>query len=402
VGVLGSSDVVGVQGPSPTNGLGVYGSSDSGLGVWGLSNNSAGVLGSSGIHAGVRGEGVEGEGMVGTSFVSNGVTALSWTATGAEGTSIIGYGVTGYNYGSVDREDPPGAGVLGSSNQDPGVVGYSARSWAGEFLGNVRIHGSLSLGGAIVHAAAGMHFRIDHPTDPANKYLNHSSVASPEMKNVYDGVVELDEAGAARVELPEWLGELNEDFRYQLTPIGASAPGLYVAEEIADNLFEIAGGEPDMKVSWQITGIRQDRWAADRFKVEEQKASEERGRYLRPELFGQPQETRIDTDPRREEQLREIRRRLEQQPSPRLPSSVALAGDEEQVRRVQELTRQVVGQEPLPPEQAIPPEQDLPREQAVPPQQPPPMDFMRHEEKQRQVEELVTRLRGSRESEAQE
>jgi hypothetical protein len=244
-----------------------------------------------------------------------------------------------------------------------------------------------------------MHFRIDHPTDPANKYLNHSSVASPEMKNVYDGVVELDADGAARVELPEWFGELNEDFRYQLTPIGASAPGLYVAQEIADNRFEIAGGEPNTKVSWQVTGIRQERWVADRFEVEEQKASEERGCYLRPELFGQPEETRIDTAPRREEQLREIQRRLEEPPPPRLPS-VALAGDEEQVRRVQELARRVVGQEPLPPEQALP-EQPLPAEPPLLPEQSPsPIDLTRHEEKQRQVEELVSRPRGSREPEA--
>jgi hypothetical protein len=400
-GVQGTGSVVAVQGYSH-NGLGVRGSSDNNVGVRGSSSNGVGVQGSSNSHVGVRGESVEGEGVRGTSLTNNALTGISWTGTGAEGTSIIGYGVTGYNYGSTDREDPPGAGVLGSSNQDPGVVGYSARSWAGEFLGNVRIHGSLSLGGAIVHAAAGMHFKIDHPTDPANKYLNHSSVASQEMKNVYDGVVELDEDGAATVELPEWFGALNEDFRYQLTPIGASAPGLYVAEEIADNRFEIAGGEQNMKVSWQVTGVRQDRWAADRFEVEEQKASEERGRYLRPELFGQPEGTGIDVDPRREEQLREIRRQLEQQPSPRLPSSVALAGDEEQIRRVPELTRQVVGQEPLPPEQAIPPEQDLPREQPLPPQQPPPMDFRRYEEKQRQVEELVNRQRGSWESEARD
>jgi hypothetical protein len=77
-----------------------------------------------------------------------------------------------------------------------------------------------------------------------------------------------------------------------------------------------------------------------------------------------------------------------------MPSSVALAGNEEQIRRVQELARQVVGQEPLPPEQP------LPAEQPLPPQQP-PIDFRRYEEKQRQVEELVNRQRGSWESEAQ-
>jgi hypothetical protein len=420
-GVHGESDVVGVKGFSPpnANGIGVWGHSDNGLGVWGLSNNRAGVqggssngvgvegsssnnvgvrgsssktvgvLGSSSNGEGVRGSsevvgvrgagGFEGEGVRGSSFFNHGLRGSSLTASGAEGASLTGDGVSG------------------SSNSGSGVVGLSTQSWAGEFFGDVRITGNVSFNAAILPAGAGILFRTDHPTDPANKYLNHSSVASPEMKNVYDGVVELDEDGAARVELPEWFGELNGDFRYQLTPIGASAPGLYVAEEIADNRFKIAGGEPNMKVSWQVTGVRQERWAADQFEIEERKASEERGRYLRPELFGQPEATSIDTDPRREEQLRQIRRRLEQLPPQRLPSG-ALAGDEEQIRRVQELARQVMGQE-LVAEDDLPPEEDLPPQQALPPQQPPPFDFMRYEEKLRQMEESMTRLRRSWESE---
>ena len=40
-----------------------------------------------------------------------------------------------------------------------------------------------------------------------------------------------------------------------------------------------------MKVSWQVTGIRQDHWAnADQSKVEEGKPSHERGYYIHPEL----------------------------------------------------------------------------------------------------------------------
>jgi len=41
-------------------------------------------------------------------------------------------------------------------------------------------------------------FKIDHPLDPANKFLYHSFVESPDMKNVYDGVVTLDAKGEAR------------------------------------------------------------------------------------------------------------------------------------------------------------------------------------------------------------
>ncbi|MBI3949883.1 MAG: hypothetical protein HY314_05455 [Acidobacteria bacterium] len=136
--------------------------------------------------------------------------------------------------------------------------------------------------------------RLDHPLDPANKYLNHASVESPEMKNLYDGIAVLDVNGEAVVTLPGWFEALNKDFRYQLTAIGAPGPNLYVAEEIKDNRFKIAGGIPGMKVSWQVTGNRQDAWAkAHPVVVEEDKSDAERGHYLSPELFGQPKENSI-------------------------------------------------------------------------------------------------------------
>ncbi|UCE17338.1 MAG: hypothetical protein JSV84_10580 [Gemmatimonadota bacterium] len=137
-------------------------------------------------------------------------------------------------------------------------------------------------------------FKIDHPLDPENKFLGHSFVESPDMMNIYNGNVALDEAGEAWVELPDWFGALNKDFRYQLTPIGAPGPKLYIAEEIQNNRFKIAGGRPGMKVSWQVTGIRQDAFAeANRIQVEEDKSPEHRGTYLHPECFGKPESSRL-------------------------------------------------------------------------------------------------------------
>jgi hypothetical protein len=142
---------------------------------------------------------------------------------------------------------------------------------------------------------SGKYSTQNNPLDPENKYLYHSFVESPDMKNIYDGVVRLDADGEAVVQLPEWFGSLNTDFRYLLTAIGAPSPTLYIAQEIADNRFRIAGGTPGMKVSWQVTGIRQDAYAnAHRIPVEENKTGKERGYFLHPDAFGQPEERGIE------------------------------------------------------------------------------------------------------------
>jgi len=170
-----------------------------------------------------------------------------------------------------------------------GVYGYggSSGNYAGYFIGNVRVTGRLYKGSGS--------FTIDHPLDPENKYLNHSFVESPDMMNIYNGNVVLDANGEAVVQLPEWFEALNRDFRYQLTAIGAPGPNLYIAEEISNNSFRIAGGEQGMKVSWQVTGIRQDAYAnANPIPVEEAKQADERGKYLHPEAFGLPETMSIN------------------------------------------------------------------------------------------------------------
>ena len=51
-------------------------------------------------------------------------------------------------------------------------------------------------------------------------YLHHSFVESSERKNVYDGIAELDHNGECTVQLPDWFEAINEECRYQLTPLG--------------------------------------------------------------------------------------------------------------------------------------------------------------------------------------
>jgi len=150
--------------------------------------------------------------------------------------------------------------------------------------------GEVSVNGAIT--AGANDFKIDHPLHPKSKYLYHSSVQSSEMMNIYTGNATLNNAGEAVVSLPNWFEALNNDFRYQLTAIGAAAPNLHVGQEIANHQFSIAGGAADMKVSWQVTAVRHDAYAkVHPLVVEVNKLKQERGHYLHPEAFGAPRLT---------------------------------------------------------------------------------------------------------------
>ncbi len=172
--------------------------------------------------------------------------------------------------------------VDGSGNLSlNGTINASGPS---NIAGDLQVGGNLSVSGTL-SKGAGM-FKIDHPLDPENKYLQHSFVESPDMMNVYNGNIVLDDHGEATVILPPYFEALNGGFRYQLTCIGGFAP-IFVAEEIQENRFKIAGGDPQMRVSWQVTGIRQDPYAqANRIPVEKEKPEAERGVYIHPEVYG--------------------------------------------------------------------------------------------------------------------
>ncbi len=275
-----------------TGANGVYGFSDdsSGNGVWGVNPNHTGVYGD-GVY-GVWGHSATHIGVVGASYGTDDTSDGVYGAT----TSGSGFGVVGINNGG-------GVGVSGISSDNAGVYAQSGTGWAvdalgtgsatgvlagssagyaGWFNGDVEVDGNLSKGGGS--------FKIDHPLDPANKYLYHSFVESPDMMNIYNGNVTTDAQGDAVVHLPEWFETLNRDFRYQLTVIGQFAQAM-VASKIANRQFTIKTDKPDVEVSWQVTGIRQDAWAnAHRIPVEEEKPELERGSYLHPELYGAPEE----------------------------------------------------------------------------------------------------------------
>jgi len=260
-----------------------------GYAILGVSTDDAGVSGETeadGGYAAIEAQNVGSGGYAvwAVEFGTNGQGV--WGATSATGSSNGAGpdGVHGVSHG------PSGAGVAGINDAAGGFGVYGRElagsgSYAGRFDGDVWVNGNLSKNGGS--------FKIDHPLDPSNKYLYHSFVESPDMKNIYDGVAILDASGEAVVTMPEWFGALNRDFRYQLTCIGGFAP-VYIADEMANNQFKVSGGKPGMKVSWQVTGTRQDAWAnAHRIPVEQIKPEDEHGTYLHPELFGAPETSAV-------------------------------------------------------------------------------------------------------------
>jgi hypothetical protein len=219
------------------------------------------------------------------------VSGESVQGIGVYGKSVEGYGL----YGSSSS----GYAVAAFSNGGTAVYGEgSDGGYAGYFYGqvfaagNMTVTNDLRVNGTCTGCTGPS--VIDHPLDPANKYLYHSAVESQDMKNIYDGMALLDSKGEAWVALPEWFGALNKEYRYQLTAVGAAAPGLFIAEKIKDNRFKIAGGKAGMEVSWQVTGTRHDPYSEqNRTPVEQDKPEEERGLYLHPEAYGQPESKQI-------------------------------------------------------------------------------------------------------------
>ncbi|HEX8600559.1 MAG TPA: hypothetical protein VF952_18850 [Chloroflexia bacterium] len=238
---------------SSPQGDAIYAESASGRGVFGYSYSHIGVYGS-GLSAGSRG-------VYGTNTEGVGVYAFS-----SKGTGIFGF-------------SPEGNAIVGQVPADSTAL-------AGRFIGDVEVTGSCC-------AAAVNYVKIDHPADPANSYLQHATVASPDMMNIYNGNVTTDAKGEATVALPEYFEALNGDFRYQLTPIGQFAQAI-VGSKIKDNKFTIKTDKPNVEVSWQVTGVRKDPYAKKYpMEAEVAKPQDEQGLYRNPELYGQPPEKAV-------------------------------------------------------------------------------------------------------------
>ncbi len=208
------------------------------------------------------------------------ICAVDGYATAINPSCTTSIGVRGESWGAINCY-----GLYGLVNTHTNFgIGVYAHAQAAEDFWAAVLDGPVDMPGNSFRSAA--YTRIDHPLDPENKYLQHASVESDEMLNVYNGNVILDGSGEATVELPGWFEAFNWDFRYQLTCVGGYAP-VYIAEKVRDNRFRIAGGTPGLEVSWQVSGVRQDPYAqVNQLEVEPEKSLRDRGRYRSPSAFG--------------------------------------------------------------------------------------------------------------------
>jgi hypothetical protein len=212
---------------------------------------------------------------------SNAVAAYSISGLAVYGQSTNSYGI----YGKTNSASIGAIIGFSANNNVWGIIGHT-NQYALYGAGDLFVSGNL--------AKASGTFKIDHPQDPANKYLIHSFVESPDMMNVYNGNIITDADGNATVNLPDYFLSLNKEFRYQLTAIGTFAQAIIAEEVNTANQFKIKTDKPNVKISWQVTGIRKDPYANEhRIKDVVEKTGEEKGKYIHPDLYNQPAEKGI-------------------------------------------------------------------------------------------------------------
>ncbi len=279
------------------NGTGLIGAGNS-IGLASLAENGSGVAGT-GSTVGVYGKANQTTDGIGVIGVGNNLVTYV-VPSGVQGAGVAG---TGTNIGVFGHAtDANGYGVYSSGNMYvQGTITVTSPITAPRGIitdgfivseGNMGIDGSftaqsISTVGDVI-AGGVKNFIIDDPRDPANKFLKHASIESDEILNLYRGMATFDTSGQAIVQLPDYYDAINKNASYQLTPVGASMPNLYIAEEVNNGTFVIAGGLSGKKVSWIITAERNDPYIRDnpesRNMVVDKGA--ERGLYLAPESYG--------------------------------------------------------------------------------------------------------------------
>ncbi len=271
----------------------VYGSNlrtNGGPGVFGQGFNGVAGEANNAQGFGVFGENIRAANGVRPNSVAAGMGSIGFVGTLAQTQTNGGVGALGINvapdrtgqvFDNAGVEGQGFVGLLGLTNTLS--IGYGVLS-NGDIGGtqNLLVLGDLQAGGSKL-------FVIDHPFDPANKYLRHFAIESNEVLNIYRGSIQLNANGEATVSLPDYFEAINTNFSYQLTAIGNAAPSLFVKEEISNNRFVIAGGNPNQKISWQVTAERNDKYMAAHPETKlnvTDKPAHLKGKYVHPIEYG--------------------------------------------------------------------------------------------------------------------
>ena len=278
----GGPGVLSIGGNSATRdgGAGVYASGGSRFGIGVVANGGTG--GNQGFIGAVR-----------LGLDSAGVVATGGAALLSGGTGVIAKGGLASGSGRISGDGLWAESGDFADGADQGAAAiFNGRVFSGELWVNGNL--TVSAGSFTVRGTGTKDFKIDHPLDPENKYLVHAAIESSEVLNVYSGNVTTNERGEAMVTLPEWFEALNKDFRYQLTVLGTFAQAI-VAEKVKQNRFRIRTSAPKVEVSWQVTGVRSDAGMQKHpFKAVEIKPESERGTYLDPGAYNQPEERGVE------------------------------------------------------------------------------------------------------------
>jgi len=201
---------------------------------------------------------------------------------GQQQSDVLAGTITAANFSYTGSDLDDHIGVEGSSTPAAGYgIGVQG---TGNYYGIVSI-GNMAATGNFT-ASGTKAFTIDHPEDPENKMLKHFAIESNEVLNLYRGIAQLDANGQATIELPSYFDDINTNFSYQLTAIGTPEQP-YVMEEVNNNKFVVAG-KAGTKVSWTLYAERNDAYMKaypEAGQVEVEKKENNKGKYIRPELY---------------------------------------------------------------------------------------------------------------------
>jgi hypothetical protein len=190
IGVWGDA-----EGSGSAEGIGVIGTSDTGIGVvaqnnTGSSNPALLAAGGSGLSGGAN-NGAPG---ISSTGGNNGCCISGSNSAGAGGPGIMATGGAGSGI-STTANSPGDGGAFSGGTYLTGTLcsghcggegifatggfdnNHMNQGFAGDFIGDIIVSGAIRAGTK--------DFQVDHPLDPANKYLVHASVESSEMMNIY-------------------------------------------------------------------------------------------------------------------------------------------------------------------------------------------------------------------------